>query len=117
MTTARGYQPVPYLPHFALRVIWSNQNRLFDPILAKVFTQLLGIYPAGSCLELSNGEIGVVIRQNPSAIDLPNVKIVVDNNNNKIDGRMVDLASHTEIKIIRPTYPQIYGVNPAAYFL
>ncbi|MDH4211761.1 MAG: HD-GYP domain-containing protein [candidate division WOR-3 bacterium] len=117
MTTARGYQPVPYLPHFALRVIWSNQNRLFDPILAKVFTQLLGIYPVGSCLELSTGEIGVVMRQNPSAIDLPNVKIVVDSNNNKIDGRTIDLASHTEIKIIRPTYPQIYGINPAAYFL
>ena len=117
MTTARGYQPIPYLPHFALRVIWSNQNRLFDPILTKVFTQLLGIFPVGSCLELSNNQIGVVMRQNPSAIDLPIVKIVIDKDNNKIDGETIDLAQQTEIKIIRPTYPQIYGINPAAYFV
>lgn len=117
MTTARGYQPVPYLPHFALRVIWSNQNRLFDPILAKVFTQLLGIYPVGSCLELDTGEIAVVMRQNPSTIDLPIVKLIVDQDQKKIDGRTIDLAMNTGIKIIRPTYPQLYGINPAAYFL
>jgi HD-GYP domain-containing protein (c-di-GMP phosphodiesterase class II) len=117
MTTARAYQPVPYLPHFALRVIWANQNRLFDPVLAKVFAQVLGIYPVGSCLELSNKEIGLVLRQNPSNIDLPIVKIIVDRDGNKVDGRTMDLAMETDIKIVRPTYPQMYGVNPAAYFL
>jgi HD-GYP domain-containing protein (c-di-GMP phosphodiesterase class II) len=117
MTTARSYQPVPYLPHFALRVIWSNQNRLFDPVLTKVFAQLLGIYPVGSCLELNTGEVGLVMRQNPSNIDLPIAKIIVDRDHNKVDGRTIDLAMDVETKIIRPTYPQIYGVNPAAYFL
>lgn len=117
MTTARAYQPVPYLPHFALRVIWSNQNRLFDPVLSKVFTQLLGIYPVGSCLELNTGEIGLVMRQNPSTIDLPIVKIIVDKNNKKVDGKTLDLGMETAIKVVRPTYPQIHGVNPAAYFL
>jgi len=117
MTTARAYQPVPYLPHFALRVIWSNQNRLFDPVLSKVFTQLLGIYPVGSCLELNTGEIGLVMRQNPSTIDLPIVKIIVDKNKKKVDGKTLDLGMETVIKIVRPTYPQIHGVNPAAYFL
>lgn len=117
MTTARAYQPVPYLPHFALRVIWSNQNRLFDPILSKVFAQLLGVYPVGSCLELNTGEVGLVMRQNPSNIDLPVVKIIIDRDHNKIDGGVLDLAMEVETKIVRPTYPQIYGVNPAAYFL
>jgi len=117
MTTARTYQPVPYLPHFALRVIWSNQNRLFDPVLAKVFAQLLGVYPVGSCLELNTGEVGLVMRQNVSNIDLPIVKIIIDRDHNKADGRVVDLAMEMETKIVRPTYPQIYGVNPAAYFL
>jgi HD-GYP domain-containing protein (c-di-GMP phosphodiesterase class II) len=117
MTTARTYQPVPYLPHFALRVIWANQNRLFDPVLTKVFAQLLGIYPVGSCLELNTGEVGLVMRQNPSNIDLPILKVIVDRDHNKVDGRIIDLAMDIETKIIRPTYPQIYGINPAAYFL
>lgn len=117
MTTARSYQPIPYLPHFALRVIWSNQNRLFDPILAKVFTQLLGIYPVGSCLELNTGEVGLVMRQNPGNIGSPIVKIIVDRNHEKTDGRTIDLAMEVQIKIVRPTYPQMYGINPSAYFL
>jgi HD-GYP domain-containing protein (c-di-GMP phosphodiesterase class II) len=117
MTTARTYQPIPYLPHFALRVIWSNQNRLFDPVLAKVFAQLLGIYPVGSCLELNTGEVGLVMRQNPSNIDLPIIKIIIDHEHKKVDGKIIDLAMTVETKVVRPTYPQVYGVNPAAYFL
>ena len=117
MTTARSYQPVPYLPHFALRVIWSNQNRLFDPVLTKVFTQLLGIYPVGSCLELNTGEVGLVTRQNPGSIANPIVKVIIDRDHKKIDGRTIDLGMEVQTKIVRPTYPQIYGINPAAYFL
>lgn len=117
MTTARSYQPVPYLPHFALRVIWSNQNRLFDPVLSKVFTQLLGIYPVGSCLELNTGEVGLVMRQNPGNIATPIVKIIIDRNHEKTDGKTIDLAMEVQIKVVRPTYPQIYGINPSAYFL
>jgi len=117
MTTARTYQPIPYLPHFALRVIWSNQNRLFDPVLAKVFAQLLGIYPVGSCLELNTGVVGLVMRQNPSSIDLPIIKIIVDHEHKKVDGKIIDLAMTVETKVVRPTYPQVYGVNPAAYFV
>jgi hypothetical protein len=45
------------------------------------------------------------------------VKIIVDRDHNKVDGKTIDLAMETDIKVVRPTYPQIYGVNPAAYFL
>ena len=117
MITARPYQQIPHLPHFALRVIWAHKNTYFDPILVKVLIQIVGIYPVGSCLELNSGEIGLVIRQNPGYLDLPIVKIVVDKTHKKKDGKTIDLPQEKRLKIIRPIYPQKYGINTAEYLM
>ena len=117
MITARPYQSIPYLPHFALRVIWGYKDTYFDPILVKTFIQVVGIYPIGSCLELNSGEIGVVMRQNPGYLDLPIVKIVVDKNQKRNDGRMIDLSYERNVEIVKPIYPQKYNINIAEYLM
>ena len=117
MTSPRTYQPIAYLPHYALRVLWTYRNVWFDPILVKVFIQLLGIYPVGSCLELDSGELGLVIKQNPSFLDLPFVKIVVDKDGKKVDGRLVDLSLEKQPKILRPVDPERHAVNFASYLV
>ena len=117
MTTPRAYQTVPVLPHYALRVLWARRNTYFDPILVKVFTQMLGIYPIGSCLELATGEVAVVTRQNPGCTDAPVVAIVLDRNKQKSDGDTVDLAADKERKIARAIYPEQYDINPGSYIM
>lgn len=117
MITARPYQPIPFLPHFALRVIWAHKNTYFDQILVKVLIQLLGIYPVGSCLELNSGEIGLVIRQNPGYLDLPIVKIITDTRHKRNDGKTIDLSQERALEIIKPVYPQQYGINIAEYLM
>lgn len=117
MTTSRSYQPLPYLPPIAVKIIWSRAGKFFDPILAKIFIQLMGVYPVSSCLELNTGEVGLVIRQNLGSIDLPVIKIIRDRNKKSIDGDIIDLSVNREIKILMPVYPQKYGINPATYLL
>jgi len=117
MTTPRAYQTVPVLPHYALRVLWARRNSYFDPILVKVFTQMLGIYPIGSCLELATGEVAVVIRQNPGCADAPVVAIVLDRNKQRTDGETVDLAGDKERRILRAIYPEQYDINPGSYVM
>ncbi len=117
MTTPRIYQVVPYLPHFALRVMWKLRNVWFDPLLTKIFVQLLGLYPVGSCLELDNGEIGLVIRQNQGYPDQPIVKIILDNKEKRVEDKIIDLSMNGDIKIVRAIYAQKYGINPATYFI
>jgi len=117
MTTSRPYQPVSYLPHYVMKVLWIRRNTWFDPILVKVFIQLLGLYPVGSCVEVSTGEIGLVLRQNPGYCDLPVIKIVIDKKGNKTDGRTIDLTLEGTPRIIKPTYPQKYGIIPLPFFL
>jgi HD-GYP domain-containing protein (c-di-GMP phosphodiesterase class II) len=117
MITARPYQPIPFLLHFALRVIWAHKNTYFDPILVKVLIQILGIYPIGSCLELNSGEIALVIRQNPGYLDLPIVRIITDTQKKKSDGKTIDLSQERTLEIIKPVYPQKYGINIAEYLM
>ena len=117
MTTSRPYQPVPYIPPLAIRVLWAKREFFFDPVLTKVFIQLLGLYPVGSCLQLSTQELALVVRQNPGYVERPFVKIILTKSGQKIDGRTIDLSMDTSIKIIKPVYPQKYGINPAAYFV
>ncbi|KPJ74181.1 hypothetical protein AMJ52_01595 [candidate division TA06 bacterium DG_78] len=117
MTSPRTYQPIPYLRHYALRILWAHKHTWFDPILVKAFIQLLGVYPVGSCLELNSREIGLVIRQNVGYLDLPLVKIVINKQGENVDGATVDLSLEKGINIVRPVFPQQYGINPATYFV
>ena len=113
MTTARIYQPVPYIPSIAIRVIWKLSGQCFDPLLAKVFIQLLGLYPIGSCLEMSDSFVGLVIGQNEGYPTQPTVKIVATMQKDSIDGPIIDLSVDKDHKIIRAVYPQQYNINPA----
>lgn len=64
MTTPRVYKKQPLTPDKALRFILDNSGTIFDPFIAKVFIQVMGLYPVGSILELDTGERAVTVRQN-----------------------------------------------------
>ncbi len=115
MTTSRPYQLLPYLPAVAIRVLWSNINTYFDPLLTKVFIQILGLYPVSSCLELDNNEVGIVLRQNPAHIDRPIIKIVLNSKGEKTKGPIIDMEMDKKINILRAVYPQKYDINPAEH--
>jgi hypothetical protein len=115
MTTARVYQPVPYIPSIAIRVIWKLAGQCFDPVLVKVFTQLLGFYPIGSCVEMSDKFVGLVISQNEGHPDKPTIKIVATLQGDSIDGPVIDLSIDETHEIKRAVYPQQFNINPAEY--
>jgi HD-GYP domain-containing protein (c-di-GMP phosphodiesterase class II) len=115
MTTPRPYQPVPYIPALAIRVIWERKGTFFDPDLVKIFVQLFGLYPVGSCLELSSGEIAITLKENTGHIDRPIIKVVVDRHREPVDGALIDLSVTAGIDINRAVYPQKYRINAAAY--
>jgi HD-GYP domain-containing protein (c-di-GMP phosphodiesterase class II) len=117
MTTPRVYQPIPYPPFVALRVLWKLRELCFDPLLLKIFIQLLGLYPVGTCMVLGTGEIALVIRQNEGLPINPVIKIVRDRDENKIDGAVIDLSTQNDTKIAKLVFAQKYGINPATYFV
>jgi HD-GYP domain-containing protein (c-di-GMP phosphodiesterase class II) len=64
MTAYRTYQREPITADQALEFIMGNAGQIFDPFIVKVFIAAMGLYPAGTIVELDGGEIGVVTRQN-----------------------------------------------------
>jgi HD-GYP domain len=61
----------------ALRGIYAKSGSLFHPWLTEQFIQCMGIYPVGSIVEMTNGEIGVVIAANRVRRLRPRVTMVL----------------------------------------
>jgi len=64
--------------------IYKMRNGAFNEQLVEEFIKAIGIYPAGTLVELNSQEIGIVIAQNPERKLLPKVMILRDK-----DGKVV----------------------------
>lgn len=80
-------------PYEAMRYIKAQRGEAFDPKLVDVFQRAFGTYPTGSLVELSTGEVGFVIQQNPGARLQPRVYVMLDANKQRVpEFRVIDLG-------------------------
>ncbi len=96
MTAWRTYQREPITPDRALNFILQKAGSIFDPFVAKIFVQAMGLYPVGTIVELDRGELGVVTHQNADArfMHRPVVE-VIRTEGDKIRRETIDLAERT----------------------
>src|SRR5690606_12329485 len=59
LTTARPWRKA-FLPDEALGIMLSEAGRRFDEALLKVFVNAIGLYPIGTLVRLSTGELAIV---------------------------------------------------------
>jgi len=78
LTTKRVYREHNFTPYEALVHLVDHAGTHFDPILVKLFAEIMGIYPPGTVVRLSGGEVGVVCE--PPAVgaplDRPKVRVI-----------------------------------------
>jgi HD-GYP domain-containing protein (c-di-GMP phosphodiesterase class II) len=125
LTTKRPYRDRVFTRDETLSIMKEKIGMEFDPIIFKVFLNMMGQYPVGTLILLNSGEIGLVTEVHPDLTQLlqPKVKIIADKNGNKIDGAIIDLAKrdpHTETPkwtIIKSLDPEKYNVKISDYFL
>ena len=60
LTSSRVYRKSLLSPDRALGYMYDRANKDFDPILIKVFINIMGIYPVGTLLRLDTGELALV---------------------------------------------------------
>jgi len=125
LTTKRPYRDKVFTRDETLNMMLEKSGTEFDPIILKVFANMMGQYPVGTLVLLDTGEIGIVIEANPelSQLLLPKVKIIADKNGNKIDGDIFDLA-HQDPKtddhdrtIVKSLNPEKYKIQVSDYFI
>jgi HD-GYP domain-containing protein (c-di-GMP phosphodiesterase class II) len=110
MTTSRPYQKAR-TPDQAMRVLVKDMGTVFDPLLVKVFIDMMGLYPVGTLVRLATGEIGIVYEPGESDALWPSVKVIRDPDGGELEPHFVDLvklkekvgeAGHAILESLRP---------------
>ncbi len=78
----------------ALGLLHKGSGTAFDESLVLEFIQNIGTYPLGTIVELSNGEIGIVVDNNPSHRLRPKVKLLLSQDKETRDPHIIDLSAH-----------------------
>jgi HD-GYP domain-containing protein (c-di-GMP phosphodiesterase class II) len=123
LTSARVYRRSPFRPDQALKMMLEKSGTAFDPVLMKLFINILGVYPLGTLVLLGTGEVALVMAPNPSpeSLHLPRVKILLDVHGYPVEPEVIDLAASNSAgpcdrRILRSLNPEMYGVNAAQHF-
>jgi putative nucleotidyltransferase with HDIG domain len=101
----------------ALTKMYAWKEKDFDATLLEQFIQCVGIYPVGSIVELTSGEVGIVISVNPQHRLKPTVMLTLDENKNPYyPARIEDLSRYgpdvrNNLAIKRVLEPGAYGIN------
>ena len=95
MTSNRSYHRAIAAPE-VMRQILQDAGKLFDPDLVRTFIAAVGLFPVGSLVRLTTGELAVVATVNPQMIRRPTVIVVSDSPRHSIvEPRLLDLAQPT----------------------
>ena len=90
MTTVRPYT-APADPNQAISRMKKLAGTALNPLTLDSFVDMLGIYPPGTAVRLTTGEIGVVTRPGGEDAARPWVRIVHDREGKAVDGEEVNL--------------------------
>lgn len=109
VTSDRPYNQA-WSPAIAIQKM-SGWKRHFDNTVFHAFVKSVGIYPVGSIVRLSSGNIGVIIEQNPCSLLTPKVKIFFSTTSNAyITPTIIDMSRTTSAEnIIERVLAEQYG--------
>lgn len=77
----------------ALGILHKNAGTAFDEALVTKFIQTIGTYPLGTIIELTNGEVGIVVDNNPRHRLRPKIKLLLDQNRQPRPPEIIDLST------------------------
>ena len=110
----------PCSPDEAIRQLLGEDTGMYDRVLVRAFTSMMGVYPVATLVILDTGELGIVVapNSNPKAISRPLVRLISTEDGTRIgDGPIRDLtevdpADESFVRsIARSADPGRYGIK------
>jgi HD-GYP domain-containing protein (c-di-GMP phosphodiesterase class II) len=99
MTSERPYAPV-MTAYQAMQELYRRAGGFYQESLVDKFVEAVGVFPIGSLVELSSGEIAVVVRHNRQRRLEPFVLIVTDRNRKPLESPLeVDLLTQRQLSV------------------
>tara|TARA_R110002073_G_scaffold2129_15_gene14799 strand:+ start:4400 stop:5704 length:1305 start_codon:yes stop_codon:yes gene_type:complete len=117
VTSNRNYAKA-VSPSDAIKLLYQARDQEFQAELVEAFIQAIGIYPAGTLVELSSGEVGVVVAEYRTRRLRPKVMLLLDASKNELPTtRVVDLQDFSpgggapSSTIRKSLEPEAYGID------
>jgi HD-GYP domain-containing protein (c-di-GMP phosphodiesterase class II) len=101
-------------PAEALTHMFRNESDAWDKTMLQAFIRLLGVYPPGSLVQLSNGNIALVVAVNHADLLRPSV-MVFDPTTPRENALVVDLIEHVDVEIDVVLNPRELDADALAY--
>ena len=123
MVSDKIYSPA-VSPSEAIRRLYGWADDLFQRELVEAFIQAIGIYAVGSFVELSTGEIAIVVGQNQLRRLRPKVVVVLDKDKKPVTAMpiidlMHELTDHKgeKLGIRRSIDPKDYDIDTREFYI
>jgi len=120
ITSHRSYaRAIP--PSTAIKMLYEWKDIDFQGELIEQFIQAVGIYPAGTLVELTTAEVGVVVAEYRTRRLRPKVMVLLDSDKQPCDEiKTIDLlnqkttADGERLDILNSLEPDAYGIDMTA---
>jgi len=105
----------------AYKILMGGKKTHYDEKMVVRFIEWRGIYPPGSIVEMSNGEIGIVVAANKQLKLKPRVLLVLDEYKQPRKEKIVDLSkmaldgSSKPYKIVKAYENTAFGIDLQSY--
>jgi HD-GYP domain-containing protein (c-di-GMP phosphodiesterase class II) len=110
ITTRRSYRRAE-TPNRALHAILNGAGTIYDPDFARAFIEMVGVYPAGSLLRLSDGDLVMVTRADERG-ESPDVVLLQPAGDEMLEQPVG--AELGDRAIVDQVLPSEVGIEPAA---
>jgi HD-GYP domain-containing protein (c-di-GMP phosphodiesterase class II) len=125
LTSARSYRPVAISPDRALQIMTERSGTHFDPLILKVFINMIGVYPLGSLLLLDNGQMCLVLKTPDSSKSIRPLAVFIhyETGGKFGKGERVNLSKRNPEtgaflrNIVKVLHPADYGIQPANFLV
>ncbi len=126
VTSPRVYRNTVWSPDKALGEMLKESNRSFDPVLLKVFVNMMGMYPVGTIIKLADERLGIVSEYESKNNEVARLQAVIlesDGNEGYTKGESIDLGPlkpetcSFDIPIIQTLHPSDLNIQPAEFLL
>lgn len=123
MTSERAYAAA-ISPSLAVRKLYEWRDVDFQAELVEEFIQAIGLYPAGTLVELSSGEVGIVLAESRTRRLRPHLLILLDRHkqplsraqNLKLQEVTHDPETGAALDILRSLSPGGFGIDPESVY-
>ncbi len=84
MTSGRVYQKETISPDEAVRRLLYKGREWYDPLVMKAFVHVVGIFPVGTTVKLSDGSVAIVMKNDSTDLYAPEVLVIRDAGGNPV---------------------------------